>query len=179
MVSRSYHLAASWVAGSVVLALVTWTCFRLGLNVATTGFAFLIVIVPLSLLESFVLSVFFSIIAVGCLDYFFVEPLFSFSVASIEDITALAAFLITSLVITGLVRRLRQLGGALTDVTAARRADEELHKAQAELAHAIRLTTLGELAALLAHEIAQPIGGARNNASAGLNFPRQAAARLG
>jgi hypothetical protein len=34
------------------------------------------------------------------------------------------------------------------DVTAARRADEELHRAQAELAHVIRLPTLGELLAL-------------------------------
>jgi PAS domain S-box-containing protein len=91
--------------------------------------------VLLSLFDSFVSSVFFSFIAVGCLDYFFVEPLFSFTVARVEDITALGAFLITSLVITGLVRRMRWLGGELMDVTAARRADEELHKAQAELAH--------------------------------------------
>jgi signal transduction histidine kinase len=42
--------------------------------------------------------------------------------------------------------------------------------AQAELARVIRLTTLGELAASLAHEITQPIGSARNKASAALYF---------
>ena len=86
-------------------------------------------------------AVFFSIIAVGCLDYFFME------VASIENATVLAALLVTSLVITGLMRRPRRLGGALVDVTAARRVDEGPHKAQAELAHVIRLPTLGELLA--------------------------------
>lgn len=128
------HLAALWVAGILILAFVTWACFHLGLNVATTGFSFLIVIVLLSLLDSYVSSVFFSSVATGCLDYFFTEPLFSFTVASIEDIVALAAFLITSLAITGLVRRLRRLNGALLDVAAARRADKELYEAQAELA---------------------------------------------
>jgi C4-dicarboxylate-specific signal transduction histidine kinase len=170
MISRFHHLAALWVVGNLVLALVTWACFELGLNFATTGFGFLIVIILLSLFDSFVSSVFFSIIAVGCLDYFFMEPLFSFTVASIEDITALAAFLVTSITITGLVRRSRRLGLALMDVTAARQVDEELHKVQAELAHVIRLTTLGELAASLAHEISQPIAAARNDACTALNF---------
>ena len=40
--------------------------------------------------------------------------------------------------------------GALMDVTAAKRADEELRKAQAELAHTTRVTTLGELTASIA-----------------------------
>jgi signal transduction histidine kinase len=170
MIRRFRYLTPLWGAGSLVLALMTWACFRLGLNVATTGFGFLLIIVLLSLLGSFVSSVFFSIMAVGCLDYFFMEPVFSFTIAGVEDITALATFLITSLAITGLVRRLRRLGGALMDVTAARQVDEELHKAQAELAHVSRQTTLGELAASLAHEITQPIGSARNNACAALNF---------
>jgi PAS domain S-box-containing protein len=47
--------------------------------------------------------------------------------------------------------------GSVMDVTAAKRAEEELHKAQADLAHAARVTTLGELAASIAHEINQPL----------------------
>jgi C4-dicarboxylate-specific signal transduction histidine kinase len=170
MIRRFRPWAALLVAGILVLALVTWACFQLGLNVATTGFGFLIVIILLSLFDCFVLSIFFSIIAVGCLDYFFMEPLFSFTVASIEDIMALAAFLIASFTTTGLLRRSRQVGEALMDVTAAGRTDDELHRVQAELAHVIRLTTLGELAGSLAHEITQPIAAARNNARAALNF---------
>jgi C4-dicarboxylate-specific signal transduction histidine kinase len=179
MIRRFRHWAASLVAGTLVLALVTWACFQFGLNVATTGFGFLIVIILLSLFDSFVSSVLFSIIAVGCLDYFFMEPLFSFTVASIEDLMALGAFLIASITITSLVRRSRRVGEALMDVTAARRTDEELHKVQAELAHVIRVTTLGELAASLAHEITQPIAAARNNARAALNFLGQQPPDLG
>jgi C4-dicarboxylate-specific signal transduction histidine kinase len=41
---------------------------------------------------------------------------------------------------------------------------------EAELAHVSRVTTLGQLTASIAHEINQPIGSARNNARAALNF---------
>jgi C4-dicarboxylate-specific signal transduction histidine kinase len=52
----------------------------------------------------------------------------------------------------------------------ARRAEESLRRVQAELAHISRVTTLGQLTASIAHEIAQPISSARNNARAALNF---------
>jgi PAS domain S-box-containing protein len=42
--------------------------------------------------------------------------------------------------------------------TAAKRADEQLQALQAELAHATRVTTLGELSASIAHEVGQPLG---------------------
>nr|WP_245445975.1 ATP-binding protein [Mesorhizobium kowhaii] len=47
--------------------------------------------------------------------------------------------------------------GAVTDVTATRRAEEALRQSQAELAHVTRLTTLGELTASIAHEVNQPL----------------------
>ena len=46
------------------------------------------------------------------------------------------------------------------------RASETLRDAQAELARATRLTSMGELTASLAHEIKQPIGAAVTNAEA-------------
>lgn len=61
--------------------------------------------------------------------------------------------------------------GVCTDVTAAIRADqaeEALRKAQAELAHVTRVTTLGELTASIAHEINQPLAAVIANADAGL-----------
>jgi PAS domain S-box-containing protein len=87
-------------------------CFQLHLNLATTGFVYLIVIVLLSLMDSFVSSAVFSVIAVGCLDFFFAPPVFSFRVANPRLLAALAAFLITSLTVTALVRRARRLGEA-------------------------------------------------------------------
>jgi len=53
-------------------------------------------------------SAFFSLIAVAALDYLFIQPLFTFEVASAEDIVSLGTFVLTSFVITGLVRRLQQ-----------------------------------------------------------------------
>jgi PAS domain S-box-containing protein len=52
------------------------------------------------------------------------------------------------------------------DVTESKRALEELQKAQAELAHLSRITTMGELAASIAHEMNQPIGAIATNGNA-------------
>src|ERR1700752_4616934 len=63
--------------------------------------------------------------------------------------------------------------GTGTDVTAAMRAQEEherLRRLESDLAHMNRLSMMGGLAALLAHEVKQPIATARNNAQAALNF---------
>jgi PAS domain S-box-containing protein len=63
--------------------------------------------------------------------------------------------------------------GTGTDVTAivrGQRAEASLQTAQAELAHVSRVMTLGQLTASIAHEVNQPIGSARNNARAALNF---------
>src|ERR1700732_2158809 len=43
------------------------------------------------------------------------------------------------------------------DITERKRAEEALHQAQTDLAHASRLTTMGEFTASLAHEVKQPI----------------------
>jgi len=59
-----------------------------------------------------------------------------------------------------------ELVGALMDVTAARRAQDALQTAQAELAHATRVTTLGQMSASLVHEINQPLAAIVSNAEA-------------
>jgi PAS domain S-box-containing protein len=55
--------------------------------------------------------------------------------------------------------------GTGIDIEDRKRAEDALRKAQADLAHANRVTTMGELCASLAHEINQPISGAITNAS--------------
>ncbi|MHC8395299.1 sensor histidine kinase [Pseudomonas sp. LB3P93] len=47
--------------------------------------------------------------------------------------------------------------GALMDITANKQAEEALLCAQAQLAHVTRVTSLGELAASIAHEVNQPL----------------------
>jgi C4-dicarboxylate-specific signal transduction histidine kinase len=56
------------------------------------------------------------------------------------------------------------------DVTAAKQAEEELHKTQTELAHVTRVTALGELTASIAHEVNQPLAALVTNAEACLRW---------
>jgi PAS domain S-box-containing protein len=63
----------------------------------------------------------------------------------------------------------RPEGGALVthvDVTRRHQAEEEARRQRDELAHVLRTTTLGELAASLAHEINQPLAAIVANAQA-------------
>jgi PAS domain S-box-containing protein len=57
-------------------------------------------------------------------------------------------------------------------ITERRRAEEALHAMQAELAHANRVTTMGELSASIAHEVNQPIAATVTNAQAALRWLR-------
>ena len=78
--------------------------------------------------------------------------------------------------------------GTVMDVTERKRAEEALREAQVELAHVTRVTTLGELAAAIAHEINQPLAAVITNGSAclrwlagttpNLNEARQAVGRI-
>jgi PAS domain S-box-containing protein len=56
------------------------------------------------------------------------------------------------------------------DLTDHMLAIETLHTTQAELAHATRVTTLGELTASIAHEVNQPLAGIVADANASLNW---------
>jgi PAS domain S-box-containing protein len=60
--------------------------------------------------------------------------------------------------------------GAVTDITSRRRAEAELHEAQANLAHVTRVTALGEMAASIAHEVNQPLAAVVTNAAACLRW---------
>ena len=110
--ARVPHLAALWIFGCVALAIVTWMWFWLGLVSGAVAFAYLIVIMLLSLLDSFISSAIFSVVAIGCLDFFFAKPVFSFRVDDAQDVLTLIAFLLTSFAVTGLVRRLRDMADA-------------------------------------------------------------------
>jgi PAS domain S-box-containing protein len=60
--------------------------------------------------------------------------------------------------------------GAVTDVTARKQAEAELHEAQTNLAHVTRVTALGEMAASIAHEVNQPLAAVVTNAAACLRW---------
>jgi PAS domain S-box-containing protein len=60
--------------------------------------------------------------------------------------------------------KLLKFVGTTTDIDDQKRAEEALRQAAAELAHANRVTTMGELSASIAHEINQPVGATLMNA---------------
>lgn len=55
-------------------------------------------------------------------------------------------------------------------ITERKRAEEALRSARAELAHANRVITMGQLTASIAHEVSQPIAATTLNAQAGLRW---------
>jgi PAS domain S-box-containing protein len=63
--------------------------------------------------------------------------------------------------------------GTVVDMHDWRQAQEELRNTQAELAHAARVLTVGELTASIAHEIKQPLASIRTNAGTGLRLLAQ------
>jgi PAS domain S-box-containing protein len=68
--------------------------------------------------------------------------------------------------------------GTNTDIEDLRRAEDALHRAQAELAHVSRVATLGELTASITHEVNQPLAGIVTNAEASLRWLRRAQPNL-
>jgi two-component system sensor kinase FixL len=64
----------------------------------------------------------------------------------------------------------REEGGAVityNEITERKRAELDVQRARAELAHLTRVSTMGELTASLAHQINQPLTGILSNAQAG------------
>ena len=58
----------------------------------------------------------------------------------------------------------------MTDIHDGKRAEEDLRRTESELLHASRVTSLGVLAASIAHEVNQPLAGIITNASTSLRM---------
>src|SRR5215469_12121978 len=128
--SRLRTVAAQFLLGIAGVALITFVCFLVGFGLVRTAWAYLILIVLVSLLGSFSTSVVLSLVAVACLNYFFVPPLFEFRVDDPDDIVRMATFLTTSLVVTALI-------------TKRKRTEEDLADSKARLESAQRLAHVG------------------------------------
>lgn len=59
--------------------------------------------------------------------------------------------------------------GVVQDISLQKKAEEQLHQHEAELAHVARLSTMGEMAAGLAHELNQPLQALTNYAAGALH----------
>src|SRR3984893_8423325 len=180
---RFWCAAAQCLLGGAVVAVLTFVCFRLRVNLTIASLLYLTVVVLLSVTDAVVGSIFVSIMAVLCLNYFFAPPIFSLRLADPLDIVALVVFLGTALLIGRLMAQRKRAEQALQkvleelelkvqertaelakandelrgEINERQLAEEALQKAQAELAHVSRVMTLGELTASISHEVNQPI----------------------
>jgi PAS domain S-box-containing protein len=138
--SRIWQSAAQYALGGIGLASLTFACFSLGLNLATAAFVYLILITLLSLTGTFVESAILSVVAVGCLNYFFAPPIFNLRVDYPQDAVLIITFLLTAMIVTRLV------GGSRMRLEEALLAKERLQQSESNLAEAQRLTHTGSWA---------------------------------
>ena len=132
--------------GITGLALITFAARLLNLQPGAISLLYLIVIVFVSLRAGFVSSVAVSLIAVFCLNYYFL-PLFSSSgTKNPLAIVATLAFLITAWVITGMVARVSKL----TEAQLTLRFEERLSE-RTRIARELHDTLLQSFQALMFH----------------------------
>jgi signal transduction histidine kinase len=104
---KFWRSAAESLIASLALILLTVAFYRLHFNLATASPLYVIVIVLLSRIGSFVSSIVASIVAALCLAHL-APPAYSFRVDDPLDYVAIAAFMVTSFIIASLVSRVRK-----------------------------------------------------------------------
>jgi C4-dicarboxylate-specific signal transduction histidine kinase len=169
--------AANYLIGGIALSLLTWFCFWVKLNLPTAAFAYLILIILMSLRRDRGASIVLTLAAAGCLNYFFAPPTFTLWIESPSDAMLVMAFVTTSLISSTLLGRSRRrteeaisAREALEAAFRAEQAEKALHQARLELSHVTRIATLGELTASITHEVSQPLGAIVTNAEASLRW---------
>src|SRR6202158_6249259 len=145
-VNRAGKSVTQFLFGLIGLALITFAAVRLHLQPGAISLLYLIVVVFVCLRAGFVSSVAVSLIAVFCLNYYFL-PLFSSSgTKNPLAIVATAAFLITAWVITGMVARVRKL----TEAQLILRFEERLAE-RTRIARELHDTLLQSFQGLMLH----------------------------
>ncbi len=124
------------------VALSTWLGYWLRIGLATTGSIYLVVVVVTAVYGGFWTATAISVVAVSCLNYFFVPPIFAFTVTSAEDKVALLVFEFTALVVS----RLSDMANLrAAEAVAERRDSERLYKAARRILLLDRSRDPGEL----------------------------------
>jgi two-component system sensor histidine kinase KdpD len=142
--------AGPGLLASLAVIASTWICFRLGANLASVGFLYLVCVVLAALHGGFWQATFVSIISVGCLDYFFNDPIFSLSVARVSNWVELGAFEFTALIVSQLSNRahLREL-----EALAGRRETDQLYQTARRILLFDRAEDPGNLVISLVREV--------------------------
>jgi two-component system sensor histidine kinase KdpD len=91
---------AQAIAGVAAVALLTGIGYFLHFEISTTGFIYLLIVLIVAMESGFWQATTTSIVAVLCLNYFFVKPILTFYIDDPRDWVALCVFEITALIVS-------------------------------------------------------------------------------
>jgi two-component system sensor histidine kinase KdpD len=113
------------MAGSAAVLAAAYLGVRLHVNFSTTGFLDLLIVVLVSMMSGFWEATITSLVALTCLNYFFVPPVYTFYVADPQNWVALITFESTALLVSRLsIQREKQARTAILE----RRRMERLYE---------------------------------------------------
>ncbi len=104
-VQSRFGILRGCLAGLAAVALVTLIAYRLHLNLSASGSLYFLIVVMVSVIWGFAEASVTSLIAVGCLNYYFVPPELTWSVSDPQNWVALATFEIIALTVSRLSTR--------------------------------------------------------------------------
>lgn len=152
---RVVTIAVPWLVALAGTALVTAGGYALRLSPNIVGFAFLIVVLASSLRGGLLVGSVASIAATLCYNFFFFPPLYTFTIHDPSNWVALAAFLVTSVVVSRLVIAAR---------IEARRAEQRRGEIERLIEETAHLEALRESEALktsllraISHDLTTPL----------------------
>ena len=177
------RLLSSYVVAAISVGIAVVITLELGSVVKHTATLFFCSVMLSSLYGGLWPGVFAALLSVVALDYYFILPLYALGI-SLEETPDMIVFVSTALFIGWLsgeqkrakeslrhardeldakvrarTAELKRANEQLQSEIAEREvAEEGLIRAQAEIARIARITTMGELAASMAHELNQPLG---------------------
>jgi two-component system sensor histidine kinase KdpD len=99
------QLLKQCLIGSGAVVAVTLFAFKLHFPLSTAGFAYVVLVVVISLTYGIWQATFVSLIAVSCLNYFFIPPFLSFEVSDSRGWIALVSFQTSALLVSRLSSR--------------------------------------------------------------------------
>jgi len=150
LIESQFRILRGCLAGLAAVALVTFIAFRLNLNLSTSGFLYFLIVVMVAVVWGFWEASVTSLIAVNCLNYFFVPPVLTWRVADPQNWVALATFEITALTVSRLSARAQSQARA----EARQRAEvERLYELSRRILFLDRRLTIGPQIVSLIQEI--------------------------
>lgn len=99
------QLLMQCAVGCAGIAASTFIAYQLHFPLSTAGFIYLLIVLGVALAYGIWQATFASLVAVSCLNYFFIPPIFTFQVTDERDWIALVSFQICALLVSRLSSR--------------------------------------------------------------------------